>query len=142
MKSRVQDIVLITLSLLPMFNAQAWSPDINEPMTPQAIYERTKPVGDVVVSGESPKPKVVIAQALGPNAGKKRYEASCAICHTAGVAGAPKIHHVEDWAKRKEQGLEGLLASAIKGKGGMPPRGTCMSCSDEELRRTIEYMLP
>ncbi|MFI4938604.1 MAG: c-type cytochrome [Candidatus Berkiellales bacterium] len=35
-----------------------------------------------------------------------------------------------------------MLDIAKKGKGAMPPKGTCMQCSDEELRKTIEYMIP
>ena len=49
---------------------------------------------------------------------------------------------LKDWKERLPMGIDGLLVSAIKGKGGMPPKGTCRSCSDEELRLSIEYMLP
>jgi cytochrome c5 len=29
----------------------------------------------------------------------------------------------------------------IAGKGGMPPKGTCMDCSDNELKSAIQYMI-
>jgi cytochrome c5 len=34
-----------------------------------------------------------------------------------------------------------LLHSAINGKNAMPPRGTCATCSDDELKAAIEYMV-
>jgi cytochrome c5 len=34
-----------------------------------------------------------------------------------------------------------MLATAKKGKGAMPPKGTCMGCSDADLKAAIEYMV-
>lgn len=121
--------------------ASAMCGKVAEPMTFQAIAERTKPVGVVAVSGA--QAKVPTAQAaLPPNAGEARYQSTCSVCHASGVAGAPRFRHAEDWKPRMAAGMEEMLAIAIKGKGAMPPKGTCMQCSDEELRLTIEYMLP
>jgi cytochrome c5 len=39
-------------------------------------------------------------------------------------------------------GIDALVASAKKGKNAMPPMGTCMDCSDAELKAAIEFMLP
>ena len=33
------------------------------------------------------------------------------------------------------------FASAIAGKGGMPAKGTCMDCSDNDIKVTVQYML-
>jgi len=68
------------------------------------------------------------------------YQGACMACHTTGVANAPKLGDNAAWSSRAGLGLEGLLQSAIKGKGAMPPKGTS-SYSDEELRSVIEYML-
>ncbi|MCP4075723.1 MAG: cytochrome c5 family protein [Gammaproteobacteria bacterium] len=68
------------------------------------------------------------------------YQAACMACHTTGVANAPKLGDNAVWATRAGLGLEGLLQSAIKGKGAMPPKGAS-TYSDEELRSVIEYML-
>ena len=62
-------------------------------------------------------------------------------CHDAGVAGAPKIGVAADWADRIAQGEDTLVEHAINGIRGMPPKGTCMSCSDEEIRLAVEYMV-
>lgn len=117
----------------------AWFGEITESNTAKAITERLKPVGQVTIDGA---PAAVQTASIAPgDIGKNRYEISCKVCHSAGVAGAPKFKSAE-WKSRMGVGISGLLASSIKGKGGMPPRGTCMSCTDEELKATIEYMLP
>lgn len=116
---------------------------VSEPMTAEAIFNRIKPAGDVVVEGGTAKPKSVSpAQPLTAKDIEARYKTSCAVCHDAGVAGAPKFRNTQDWSSRITVGVDALLQSAIKGKGAMPPKGTCMQCSDEELRQVIEYMLP
>jgi cytochrome c5 len=55
--------------------------------------------------------------------------------------GAPKFAYLEYWAPRIERGIDDLLMVAISGKGGMPEKGTCMDCSDNELKSAIQYMI-
>ncbi len=73
--------------------------------------------------------------------GQKTYEASCQACHASGAAGAPKTGDKEAWAPRIATGMDTMLAIAIKGKGAMPPKGACASCSDDDLKAAIEYMV-
>ena len=73
--------------------------------------------------------------------GQKTYQATCQACHAAGIANAPKLGDKEAWAPRIATGMDALLAVAIKGKGAMPPKGACMSCTDEDLKAAIEYMV-
>ena len=47
------------------------------------------------------------------------YANQCAACHTAGVAGAPKLGDRAAWAPRLALGYDTLLTSALKGKGAM-----------------------
>jgi len=54
---------------------------------------------------------------------------------------APKYASLEDWAPRIELGVEKLTLSAITGKGGMPARGACMDCSDNEIKLTVQYII-
>lgn len=103
--------------------------------------ERIKPVGKLEVEGGMPVVAAGPVQ-LAANAGEERYKSSCAVCHATGVAGAPKYRNAADWKPRMTDGVDGLLKVAIQGKNAMPPKGTCMQCSDEELRMAIEYMLP
>ena len=59
----------------------------------------------------------------------------------ARVAGAPKFGDKAAWEPRIAQGIDAMLSTAINGKGAMPPRGTCMDCSDADLKAAIEYMI-
>ena len=73
--------------------------------------------------------------------GQQTYETTCKVCHAAGVANSPKLGDKAAWAPRIATGIDAMLAVAIKGKGGMPPKGTCMTCTDDELKAAIEYMV-
>ena len=73
--------------------------------------------------------------------GQKIYQTSCQACHATGAAGAPKLGDKEVWAPRIATGMDVLLASAINGKNAMPPNGACMSCSDDDLKAAVEYMV-
>ena len=105
-----------------------------------ALLERIKPIGEVridssiVVASSENSEKVV-------RSGEEIYNANCQGCHSSGVMGAPKYASLEDWAPRIDLGLEKLTLSAIAGKGGMPAKGTCMDCSDNEIKLTVQYML-
>ncbi len=68
--------------------------------------------------------------------GKAVYEKSCKGCHSAMN---PKTGDKEAWAPRIKQGADALTASAIKGKGMMPPRG--MAASDADVKAAVEYIL-
>ena len=73
--------------------------------------------------------------------GKKVYDTTCMACHTPGVAGAPKFGDKAQWAPRLAQGIEGLYATALKGKGAMPPKGGSTSLSDAEVKAAVDYMV-
>lgn len=73
--------------------------------------------------------------------GKKIYETKCFTCHTSGVAGAPKLGDKAAWAPRIAAGDAAMMEIVIKGKGAMPPKGTCMDCSDEDLKGAVDYMV-
>ncbi|MEP7298234.1 MAG: c-type cytochrome [Burkholderiales bacterium] len=68
------------------------------------------------------------------------YTQICAVCHAAGVAGAPKIGDKAAWAPRLAQGIDGLTASAIKGKNAMPPKGGS-TASDADIKAVVTYMV-
>lgn len=81
------------------------------------------------------------AAAMAERSGEELYNTKCAVCHAAGVAGAPVFGDAAAWAPRAEKGMDGLLATAKSGLNAMPPMGTCVDCSDEELKAAIQYML-
>ena len=72
--------------------------------------------------------------------GKSIYDASCSACHKDGVAGAPKQGDAAAWGPRIKTGSAAMLATVIKGKGIMPPRGGT-KLSDAELKIVIAYMV-
>ena len=74
-------------------------------------------------------------------AGKEVYEATCAACHTAGIAGAPKLGDKALWAPRIATGAKVLHASAIKGKGVMPAKGGNAALSDADVIAAVDYMI-
>ena len=70
-----------------------------------------------------------------------KYNRACAACHVSGVAGAPKSHDVAAWESRMAKGMDAVMENVINGVNAMPARGICMTCSDEELRAVVDYML-
>ena len=62
-------------------------------------------------------------------------------CHATGVGEAPLFGHLEQWQPRIDQGMEQMLAVSLTGRGLMPPMGTCVTCSDDEMRAAIQYMV-
>ncbi len=73
--------------------------------------------------------------------GKAVYDTKCFVCHMAGVAGAPKFADKAAWAPRIATGMDALMGTVMNGKGAMPPKGTCMDCTDGELKAAVEYMV-
>ncbi len=108
----------------------------------EALIERIKPVGKVCLAGDDcAVAPVAVAEPSGPLPGDQVYNQACMACHNTGVAGAPKLGDAAAWSAREAKGMETLMVNAINGIGGMPPRGTCASCSDEEIQGAIEYIL-
>lgn len=70
------------------------------------------------------------------------YEQYCSACHASGTLGAPVIDDEEDWGQRLEdKGMETLVSHAINGFNQMPARGGNPDLSDEEIEKTVSYML-
>ncbi len=120
-------------------NAQAANVD-------EEIAQRIKPVGQVCVQGEECKGVAAAAPAAaaggGARSGEEVVTASCGACHGSGVLGAPKSGDKAAWTARADAagGLDGLLKHAISGINAMPPKGTCATCTDDELMAAIKSM--
>ncbi len=99
--------------------------------------------------------------------GDEIYNNYCSTCHSAAMSSifsSPAVHDNNAWDERKnitykklieqnntiesqdtetkkEAIIEELTKSAIKGtEKGMPPMGTCSSCSQEEIKNAIKFM--
>src|SRR5262245_38689238 len=77
--------------------------------------------------------------------GKSVFGKTCAMCHAAGVAGAPKPGDKADWGPRIAQGEATLYKHALEGftgaKGMMPARGANTALSDDEVKAAVDHMV-
>ena len=84
---------------------------------------------------------LLVAPALaGAESVSKLYKDSCGICHDNGAAGAPRKGDSADWKPRLQKGMETLVKHVREGYRGMPPKGMCNQCTDEDFRALIKYM--
>jgi len=73
--------------------------------------------------------------------GKVIYAQNCARCHTNGVAGARRADDQTALTQRWTQGREAMLATVLRGKGAMPPKGGNASLTEAEALAAVEHML-
>ena len=121
-------------------NSTSGDSSTSETMVENSVLERIKPVGEVRIDTSTQVASAEIVE-TAVRSGEEIYNSKCAGCHTSGVMGSPKYASLEDWAPRVGLGLEKLTLSAIAGKGGMPAKGTCMDCTDNDIKITVQYML-
>ncbi|KFZ37724.1 sulfite reductase [Shewanella mangrovi] len=72
--------------------------------------------------------------------GEAIYNKSCMFCHASGVGGAPRAHDEAAWKSLMDKGMPSLLQAVKEGKGNMPPKAMCSSCSDDDYKASIEFM--
>jgi len=100
-------------------------------MSEEAIAARIKPVA-----------VLELRDASGPRtlkSGEDVFKLQCGTCHSAGLAGAPKLGDKDAWAPRIKTGYDALLHSALKGKGAMAPQSGG-DYEDIEIGRAVVYM--
>lgn len=74
--------------------------------------------------------------------GRQVYDTACFICHQDGQMTAPLIGSPASWFMRlKDNGLDGLYKHAIDGFNSMPPKGACVTCSDNDIISAVDYLL-
>jgi cytochrome c5 len=121
--------------------------------SPQAVLDRIRPFGQVRIgkseetlaaaapAAPATAPAAEPAAAAAGQGGEAVYTKACIVCHSTGVAGAPKVGDKAAWEPRLAQGMDTLVSTALKGKGAMPPKGGHTNLSDAEIKAAIEYML-
>ena len=111
---------------------------------------RLRQAGDRRAGAPAPAPATTTAAAPAAapaenTAGKSVFNKTCALCHAAGVAGAPKPGDKADWGPRIAQGNDVLYKHAIEGftgaKGQMPPRGGATTLTDDDVKSAVNYMV-
>lgn len=83
---------------------------------------------------------VAAAPTSDPIKGKKIYQTTCALCHAASIAGAPKPGDMAAWEPRVAQGYATLYSHALNGIRGMPAKGGNPSLSEADLANAVGYM--
>jgi cytochrome c5 len=124
-------VPIIGIILLVQLVVSKPSADPNA-LTPESVAARIQPVGRVEFGAPAAPP--------GARTGESIVKTTCATCHQAGVANAPKIGDAKAWAPHIREGLKDMVAEAIKGKGAMPPRGGDSTLTDDEIARAVVYM--
>jgi len=107
-----------------------------------AVAERIAPHGQLAMEGDAMTAPPAAAAGGVARSGEEIYNSNCVACHSSGAMGAPKLGDAGAWAARIDtKGLETIYANAINGIGMMPAKGTCMSCSDDDIKATTDYMV-
>jgi cytochrome c5 len=116
--------------------------------TASSVAERIKPVGQVSVQSAETRPEPVKSAVAAPSPvrdGQQVYQATCFVCHGAGIAGAPKLGDKGQWVKHIAKGVNTLYASAVNGvqgsAGAMPAKGGNPALSDAEVKAAVDYMV-
>jgi cytochrome c5 len=101
-------------------------------LTPESVAARIQPVARLEIGAPAAAP--------GARSGEAIVQATCAACHQAGVAKAPKIGDKNDWAPHLKHSLSELVQTVVKGKGVMPPKAGDPSLTEAEIARAIAFM--
>ena len=90
-------------------------------------------------------PVVPAVPATKSTDGKTIFDNLCHSCHTAGIAGAPKVGDKAEWAARIAQGADTLDKHAIEGftgkTGVMPAKGGNPALTDEQMKAVVAWMI-
>jgi cytochrome c5 len=104
------------------------------------------PATPAATPGTPPTAGALATPAVAGNseAGKTLFNMTCAACHGAGIAGAPKFGDKAAWAPRIAQGTSTLYEHALKGfqgkAGMMPPKGGS-TAPDADVKAAVDYMV-
>jgi len=101
---------------------------------PEEIATRIAPVADQGYTlKDANGPKVL-------QTGEAIYTSTCAACHGAGVAGAPKFGDAGAWGARIAQGYDTVVKHALEGLRAMPAKGGNPDLDDVEVARAVVWM--
>lgn len=151
---------LVVLTLVLILSALAiyeHAPHETNPDEPAQIAERIAPAGAVYAGNTGRAAMQAAADAAakaaasqvaygGTTDGKTIYDHLCTSCHTAGIAGAPKLGNKSMWGPRIAEGLDTLIKHATEGYHGpdgnfMPPKGGNPALTDEQIKAAVTWIV-
>lgn len=151
---------LVVLTLVLIFSALAiyeHAPHETNPNEPAQVADRIAPAGAVYAGNTGRAAMQAAADAAakaaasqvaygGTTNGKEIYDHLCTSCHTAGVAGAPKLGDKGMWGPRIAEGLDTLIKHATEGYHGpdgnfMPPKGGNPALTDEQIKAAVTWIV-
>ena len=151
---------LVVLTLVLIFSALAiyeHAPHETNPNEPAQIAERIAPAGAVYAGNTGRAAMQAAADAAakaaasqvaygGTTDGKEIYDHLCTSCHTAGIAGAPKLGDKAMWGPRIAEGLDTLIKHATEGYHGpdgnfMPPKGGNPALTDAQVKAAVTWIV-
>ena len=134
----VQIVLVLIVGVLYLFAPSPKGNGDAVAKTPEQVQmiAALDPIGSVALTKEAAAPGAA-------RSGDEIVAKTCAVCHSIGLANAPKLEAGAkgDWEARMAGDMDALVASAIAGKGGMPPRGGDPTLTDEEMYSSIASML-
>lgn len=149
-------VVLTVLLILGALAIYSHEPKETNPSEASQLAERIAPAGAVYAGNTGRAAMQAAAEAAtkaaasqvaygGTTNGKEIFGQLCTSCHTAGVAGAPKVGDKAAWAPRIAQGLATLIKHATEGYHGpdgnfMPPKGGNPALNDAQVKAAVTWM--
>lgn len=146
--------VVLILAALAIYNHE---PKETDPDAQAQVAARLAPAG-AAYAGNTGRAAMQAAAAAAAKAaasqvayggttdGKTIFDNLCTSCHTAGVAGAPKVGDKAMWAPRIAEGLDTLIKHATEGYHGpdgnfMPPKGGNPALTDAQVKAAVTWIV-
>ncbi len=149
--------VLTVVLILVALTIYRGEPKETDPNVQARVAERLAPAGAVYAGNTGRAAMQAAADAAAKSAasevayggttdGKTIFDNLCTSCHTAGVAGAPKLGDKAAWAPRIAQGLDTLIKHATDGYHGpdgffMPPKGGNPALNEEQVKAAVTWIV-
>jgi cytochrome c5 len=154
----VGGLVVLTLVLMVAgYEIYDHAPKETDPAAAVAVADRIAPAGAVYAGNTGRAAMQAAADAAakaaasqvaygGTTDGKTIFDNLCTSCHTAGVAGAPKVGNKAMWAPRIAEGLDTLVKHAIEGYHGpdgnyMPAKGGNPALTDAQVKAAVTWIV-
>ena len=149
--------VLTVVLMVAGYEIYDHAPKETDPNASTEVTDRMTPVGAVYAGNTGRAAMQAAADAAakaaasqvaygGTTDGKTIFNNLCTSCHTAGIAGAPKVGDKAMWAPRIAEGLDTLIKHATEGYHGpdgnyMPAKGGNPALTDAQVKAAVTWIV-